>query len=675
MTSAWPRSLDDIPQTRRDLGEDAFSFSDAVQQLAEHLLPAPGTVAELNTVVSIEAEWGWGKTSFANLLVAAIQRSLRSDGNRGTRAVPMVVPYNAWLSGPSNGSHWSAIALRIGHALYTEVHDQLIRAADADGPIALELGHPTEPGARITARVTDREQVLHRQSGWTDIAWQLSEAVPATRWHPCLALFGDAPSKLPGRGFSGREAGRSLGRLATRVLESSLKSDQVGAAGAALAAAGSLVGAYSDNGAPAAAESDEFVAHLGTLMRMLRPDARGWRAILVVEDVARLDDDGLASFLEALAYLRHLQGVLVLLCLDRRIADRVLVERGLESGEGRLTKTIDLRQRVPAITWSHRHALVRAWCDSVDLPHADEVAHALGRWCAEHGQASPRQIKRLLRWLDVRLRAHPLDATRPRAQVVSTVLFIASLYRHDALGIGGEELIDSMEQPGAVEQMLLRLPHQPWDRRPWPELAIDPNLEPSSPSARDWIGGLRRFSLIVHLVGPEHPRTMEAEQRLREAWRRHLDRLATESPWVASIVGVRGERPEDAGDKLLARLGGLLSNTAATADLAHQRVRAIRAANVVAAMRSMDVHGKPPSATVAGVCDAWAQGHDLVTLVRRGARADIGDLALLILALLHGSLYDEAVAVLDDRDGSRIRAAADRLHAYTEEILKQVRQT
>lgn len=669
----YPDVLDDLPLQRVGDDIDPFEFKGAVDALAEHLLASRrDPVARLNTVVSLEAEWGWGKTTFANLLVEAVLTGLRAEPGYDPKnqALPMRVDYNAWLSGPEDGRHWAAIAARVGRAFYLDLQQRVLAEAEqADGPVKLSLGDPLNPGGRIEVALPAREQVLDPRTTWTDIAWQLAEAMPRPSWDPCLALFADAPSKLPGRGFSGREARRTLVRLIADTALAGAKGDALAAAGAATRAGGQLAGAYADTKAPAAAESDEFVRHLDKLLAVLRPNAFGWRAVLVVEDVARLDETGLSSFLEALSYLRHLGSVLVLLCVDRRIADRVLVEYPASDGEGRLTKTIDLRQRVPAATWSHRYALIRAWCDSLGMPSSGDTARTLGRWCFEHSQHSPRQLKRLLRWLDVRLRGVPPDQ---RSAWPETVLLGAQLYRRDALGVAGEMVLADLGDASTVERLLLRLPLQPWDSRRWPELHKDARLVPTSATAKAWLGTLRRFGLVVHLVGPDHEETLAAERRVREGQQRHLDLLHRESPWVAHFHKVARLDPADAWDELH---HGLRTLAQSDGKGSWQLVRALRAANVVAAMRRLDLHGTRPPATIAGLAGAWAQGHDLLSVVLDEKRGPVAEFGLLLLALLHGNLYEVAAAALPQAEGADVarRQAATQVAQVPELLLSAQR--
>ena len=670
-----PPVVDDLPLPAEGEDLDAFEFRGAVDALARHLLSSRReAVARLNTIVSLEAEWGWGKTTFANLLVGRLTALLGEERPRGSDPglLPLRIDYNAWLSGPQDGSHWASIAARIGRAFYLDLQQRLLAiAGDGDGPVPVTLGHPAAEGDELPLRVPDRAQILDPRTRWTDIAWQLSEAVPGDRWDPCFALFTDAPSKLPGRGFSGREAARSLARVASGALQAVARQDGAALLGTATTAAGELASAHRDASAPAAPESDEFVAHLGTLMRVLRPRVRGWRAILVLEDVARLDDRSLSDLLEALSYLRHLPGVLVLICVDRGIADRVLIERPGDGGEGRLAKTIDIRQRVPPATWTHRTALIGAWCGSLGMPAPDATARSLGRWCFEHGQHSPRQIKRLLRWLDVRLRG--LAPADPEAWT-EVVRLGALLYRRDALGVDGPSLLGALGEPPQVERLLLGLPVQPWDSRTWPEMAIDPGLLPKTPSAREWLGTMRRFGLIVHLVGPDHPETLAAERRVREAHERHFARLQQESPWVALLPKVAELEPEAAWDELHHRL---LRTAEAQDGEAHQLVRALRAANVVAAMRQLDLHLVRPAPTIAGLAQAWAQGHDLHAAVVHLQRGPVAEFGLLLLALLHGNLYADAAARLPPPQGLDVqrRAATDRVAQVLADLLARRRRS
>lgn len=674
--------LTDEPIAR--LQDDRFEFKAAVTGLCKHLVeswPAKCGVTRGCTVLSIEGAWGWGKTSFSQMLSQSLLDAVDRDVEQpesGRR--PVVVEYNAWLSGPHDGRHWTALAMRIGEAIvqraqsrYLEKlrdHDAVlyrrVLSMDPDkkdrrlrclrrklaSAVPLAVGHPDldskEP--RLDLKLPPRAQVFDPRTPWTDWAWQLSQAVPAEQWRPFFGLFNDSPSKLPGRGLSHQQALDVLVDMGARSTEAALKGSQVAALGAPVAATRQLVAAYRGDGVPAEPESQEFVRALDDLCRVLHHEARGWRLVVRIEDVSRLGNEGRDALLEALAYLRQLKGCLVLLEIDRREADRVLVEaRAGPHGEGRLTKTIDLRTEVPESRWHERVELIATWLranlgfqpeEPADASLAAVVrasAHGLARWCQQHEVASPRELKRLLRWIDAHApRLHRLPIRAP-----GILLTLAELYRHSALGVAGDTILAALQAQEDLPEQLVELPAQPWDQRPWPDqtttlLPVATGWWEQQPAdVRALVGAIRGFVLVLHLCGPDSQVSTTAEKQCWERLAGHLQALRGRNPLAASILRLRVE------DRPGLMFQGLLDGIGA--NLSKDRVSELRdTGSLVELMGHLDLRLAPPSESFSAIIERWYDGAGLVEASSRRPADEVLDCTLLLLGLFHGDKYLEA---------------------------------
>ena len=192
-----PPWFDDRPL--EDIREDLLGFAAPARRLAGRLdrfwHPSRGHAL----AVSLEGPWGSGKTSFTNMVIQTLRQS-------SAKGPPVVVRFNVWQSGSMALTEWSALAYRIGEAIYTEIHRRCRQNIAAGEPrlsvlppslVARRLGPLERAGAALEIDCSGLEDPrLH----WIEVATRIADAVPAEHWHPALALFCDQRTDLAVRG-------------------------------------------------------------------------------------------------------------------------------------------------------------------------------------------------------------------------------------------------------------------------------------------------------------------------------------------------------------------------------------------------------------------------------------------------------------------------------------------
>lgn len=658
MSDSYPTWLDDRPISGTR-GTDLLGFRPSAQWLARGLsalrtdhspVGAPwdgrwGRPARNNVSVTLEGPWGSGKTSYANLVVDALVAA--DDASRDPLLdEPVRVEFNVWQSGSIDISPWSALCYRVGEAFYARLHERAVAAETADRK--LTLADPVRLEAPLIS--VDPSPLAEARLHWVEVARRLSAAIPGTSWHPCLNLFGDAPSKVPGRGASWSEALREGPRLAGAVVKALLGGvGAVSAVSDGVSSAGELLRRPTETGPSWGVDSKEFVRDLDRLLHVLHPRPRSWRLLLLVEDVTRLDASELPRVLDALGYVRRLSDIVSLTLLDdhivatlealaqRRVTGAQRVELPpAPGGEQFVTKLVGLRQRVPQPLIADISALVARWWGSLDLQHvaARGGALATSRRLVERGIRTPRQVKRALRALWMRLADEDYEPLRDAiaSGAVSDDARDRIVGLHVDLHAFGEGRLDGallLERAQTAAADLLALPIQPWDGSPWLDRQYASLLAVEWPLAQELVAGLRLIALAHHVrcLEPDHPLVASG----RQAWasyRTAQGRAGDDPLQLALLTGADaiGEA------RLLAHLEARL--TEENAQLTRQLVTP--AVLAVAARRYRLADDDPAPATIPEILDSWFDGDALVQAIMKSApRSPEHAMALTLLHLFN----------------------------------------
>lgn len=528
--------------------EDLLDFADAARLLAERLRhchrPADPLPGLRSLVVSFEAPPGSGKTSFSNLLLANLAPA-------ADEKAPIPVCFSAALSRASGLSLWTALAYRIGEAFYRRLHRRAL-AAGADGDV--RVGNPLLGAA---APVTlPAEDLAERRLHWLEVASRLSRRIPKEHWTPCLNLFSDAPSKIPGRRLDWQSATDTLIGLARAGLFAGTGQSK-DAISEAAAAAKTLIDRPPVEGPNWGVDTEEFVRDLERLLRMLHPEATHWRAIVVLDDLFRLDEAE-PELHEALAYLRRLDGVLTLINLDRgldrsrphlRTAGRrpllapqpaVGAERqvppaaapSLPPDGGTLDALIDVRMPIPAPGRDELFGFARRFVEELDLPLEESEISTFVRCLSDRGILGARETKKALLWLWLRLcdpqtgetlfqrRARPEGQPIPPHERIGMLELLVDLHRFVEGHATGARAFETAERHLS---MLAHFPVCPWNLRPWIDRQVT-TLD-GWRNAQDLVLHLRLLTLAQFVEVDQ--RTSGHRARARELWQR----------WRAEVIG------------------------------------------------------------------------------------------------------------------------------------------
>ena len=516
----------------------------ACRELARRLRAAHGGErgeSLSNLVVSFEGRRGSGKTSFVNLLVAELRRQEGDDA-------PVEVRYELDRPGSTQLSIWAAVAYRIGEALYRRFHR---RCMEAGQPVEILSPARAAEGAGTPLVSVKTSQLEDPRLHWLAVARRLSDKVPKGHWGPCLNLFVDAPSKIPGRRLEWQD-----GRNALLHASEGLVAAVTGQAGKALEGGGraarKLVEKRLVEGPTWGVDTAEFVRELGILLRVFHPQRTGWRAVVVLDHLSCFDDVDVQQVEEALSLLRQLEGVLVLLVLDPR-AGRLLdpasraasarrpqedaSQQGDAESDPREARDgfhalVDLRLPVPTPSNYELVGMTRRFIEELNLPISSSEVTAFARLLLRRGVARPRETKRALLWLWMRLHhsvaprtllidrlGEPLEATR-RREILELLL---DLHLFIEKRLPAASLLRTAESCFPV---LAHFPVRPWNLRGWTDrqergLALwDGQLDASE---RDLILLLRlltlgKFAGAEHLMSGHRSRARELWRRCREEW-------------------------------------------------------------------------------------------------------------------------------------------------------------
>lgn len=344
---------------------------------------------------------------------------------------------------------WEALVLRIGAALYRDVQLQLDRS-----PTGVAVPSPVNPGKSILLTGTGSAGVWNDpRLPLSDVARRLSEEVPDAEWDVCFSIFGNAPSKLPGRGVTwGRGVevtAAMIGATAKAVIEPSVE-----AAGGVASAIGSAVGAIAEGRShalsPFPLQSIEFRQAFARLSGVLCPSGGGARLVVVIEDVESCSAAQQVELQRYLAWLRPVDKALLLV-----VGAPTPRERGAPAAVG---GTPDgpvwrptLRLYAPGLDEQARWEAVAElwWARGEEVEHAgvNTLAHAL------RGE-EPEAFFRCLVWL------------------WSRASLVAGPYGEGLLLLLGFYFVGEGGPPAAAinpSSCLDRLCQQPWDLGMWPD--------------------------------------------------------------------------------------------------------------------------------------------------------------------------------------------------------------
>ncbi len=660
MRSRW--WLDQHPLTSAE--GDLFEVGGACRELAQrlqscHRPDAPG--GPKNLIVSLEGNRGSGRTSFANLLLEELQR--QETEQEGLEA-PIDVRFELGWSGAAELSIWSALAYRIGESLYRRFHQRCLesgRRVEIASP--LRAAHEPEP-ARIKVKTKPfGDPRLH----WLAVARRLSDAISREHWSPCLNLFSEAPSKIPGRRLGWNDSRNALTHAAEGL---------VAGFGAAPAnaiekggkAARALLKKRLVEGPTWGVDTTEFVRELGVLLRVFHPRPSGWSAVIVLDDLNRIEAAEVRGVQETLDSLRRLDGVLVLVVLDPR-AGRLLEHRvpaahtsrsaepsgdqfdeevNLEGLEGRdgLHALIDLRLPIPTPAKHEVIAMTRRFIEELKLPISQSEVSHFARRLRSRGILRPRETKRALLWLWMRLgrpgspttlltdRAGEPLAPRHRLGMLEVLL---DLHLFIENRLGAANLLETAEKHFPV---LAHFPVRPWNLRGWTDrqrrnLSLWEGSRHSS--QRDLILVLRLISL-GELAGTGHMMSGH-RARARELWNRCRNEVIEWDPLRLGAMTDPSARALMTHLEIqMARPGGL--------------ARPLALGHLVSASRRFDVaEQNEPDGEGLRLVENWFDS-DLLTMTFRhkeGSRSDRRR-AWVLLNLLHPLTAEMLVAVPDPED-------------------------
>lgn len=496
-----PEWLEDRPIQREE--DDRLGFQASAMALARQLTATRKQHGSQSLTVSLEGPWGSGKSSYSHLLI----QQLKSKDLVGEHP-PFVVRFNVWQSGTMALSPWGALAYRIGETFYRDFHQ---RCLDLPKNRRITLGCPgylagdRDSKRRMIQIDPENAELKDSRLHWIEVAHRLSLAVPKKEWAPSLKLFADAPSKVPGRRLGWRQGGLdaflSMGQAGLSVASGGID-DAISSTGQA---ASTLLQKRLIEGPAWGTDTLEFVEQLDQLLAVLHPAATSWRCILAVDDVTRLDPDELPSVLETLGYLRELRNVLVLLSLDEWLVYKLhtmgrehtsahppAVEQNQQQNQERartstpaptttptstparakqpaepfLTRLVNLRTQIPQPRPGELGKMLGSYFEDLKLPVI--WASAAARQLLARGIQTPRQVKRALLWLWIRLGEIGTSTMGAGRFDGSLLHLLLDIY---LLSEGHGSNID-LGKWSAHRSLLLQLKVQPWDLRHW----FDKNL-------------------------------------------------------------------------------------------------------------------------------------------------------------------------------------------------------
>ena len=516
-------------------------------------------------IVTLEGFWGTGKTSFSNLLLHELR-----DHDDPWRA-PVEVWFSAWQSASMPLSPWEALAYRLGEAFYSRFHRWCLRGQGKGSEVT--IGHPLwkaldpelsrpkpDPELKIKPHsVKLNEERLH----WLEVAFRLSNAVREKDWDPCLKLFNDAPSKIGSRSLDNRIGMKALIDLAAGVLSMAVaKPDKV--IGSTAEAAKLFLEQRLIEGPGWGIDTLEFVRGLNRLLYVLHPGARDWRAVIVVDDTTRLNEEDLPRVLDALGYLRELDDVLVILNVNDHVIKQLkgirrgFAERDPEEppgsfGEDFLTRLVNVRFPMPQPQEAELWRMMARFLEDLGMPPVTVVSPAL-RHLGNSRKVTPREVKRALQWLWFRLGPDSADTQRVALDSLDGEelerLLILLLDLH-LFTEGLQSGAAVMERSFDHAKVLLHLPVQPWNLRPWLDgLGNDLELWYAYPEALRLIEVARRQELIFY-CGAE--RAEQGLQDGKQAWAAWRQRMVTEN-WLDLSEELLAKDPKHLLAHLLARI-------------------------------------------------------------------------------------------------------------------------
>ena len=575
----------------------------------EYILGSEPPAQRSSLIVSLEGPWGSGKSSLANLL----KRNFET-GYASSAAAPVIVTYNIWQSASLEIPPWHALVYRIAEALYGRLREE--RRTISQGIVSL-IGNPlycrsdpvkivhgttggetgdgagngTEPSS-VAALDVLNERLGEERLHWLEIAHALSESVPPRYWDPCLKLFGDAPSRLKGRGLSRAESGKNLLEIATSWVK--------------LLGLGDLKGALTDSqrvlqtfletrlieGPDWGIDTTEFVADLDVLLHVLRPEAQDWRAVLIVEDVARINKDEIPHVLNTLGYLNQMRDVLVLVLLDRRVMEELVKytpqgfpeaalpkqtanakpakgdgspaskdetpserppdDQNSEQRESFLDHLVHLRYQIPKPSEAKLSEMAMSLLSrapDISMIEASDIIRAV----FEERHMTPRRLKRALSWIWFRqptfagLLASSRNDDPLRRAAFS---FYADLFQQSEGRMTGDQLVERLQSEKTkrlTKKSLTLLTAQPWDLGDWvdgSEISWLDHLGEAKAESIALVEAIRFQSIILRFCktpGPHGIRT-QSEFETWETWRDAINRheafeILREIDWGSPFKG------------------------------------------------------------------------------------------------------------------------------------------
>lgn len=553
--------------------QDRLRMKEAARDLASALREAHPTWSSgapdrrKSFVVTIEAPWGSGKSSFANLVAGYLRETEESSEDLSWQS-PVVVDFSAWQSVSMGGSPWEALAYRLGEGFYRRLHRLCLMIATSSrrnrkklAP-SLQIGNPRfylgQPRDVATPLLPVEKNVLEsaRWFGeprlhWREVAFRLAQSVPSENWDPCMKLFVDAPSKLAGREMGRDEAFDTFVGLMTSSL-SVVKGEFGDAISGVGGATRTLLRRRLLEGPEWGIDTREFARALDRLIYVLHPRPRHWRAFVVLDDVARLPESEFPAILEALTHLREIHDIVVMVNLPPRALDTlrrlrapgVPVSEDGADGESFLTRLVQVRFPLPR---PDEPELSRMMADALgELRVPAHVADKLVRHYLDKEAATPRQLKQLLQWLWFRLRNSDggssirLDAfaATPQQKLEWLLTLLIDLHLHAQ----GRNLEDrALDRICERREILLHAPVQPWDLRAWRDGMGVQSEWCDVPEGRELLATVR----LQELLWECGERRIEAGLELgRRAWRAWQFRLGEDNELKLSPQLLRSEPDE-----------------------------------------------------------------------------------------------------------------------------------
>jgi len=498
----------DVPISQET--DDLFGYKHAASYLAQKLhddakfyrfsFPEDSEAGSFSLL--LEGRWGSGKTSYSNLLVEMLSK----DGDIYPPNSLRVIRFNIWQSKSMEISAWASLAYRLGQEFYSQIHRQCIEV-EGKGKFQLGMFSNRKPNCQLAKISMDflRDPRLH----WVEVAQRISQKVPQKNWDPCYKLFCDAPSKVPGRGMDWREGSGVLNDLSGAAIKVALlKPDK--AVDDVFQSIKGLGNKRLLEGSPWGVDTLEFINDLNLLLYSLNPIEEGWRGVIIVDDIARLDESDFPFLLETLAYLKKLNQILVILNIDYQTFSKIealkyvyennLKKQSVQVTESFLTKMVNLRIQVPLPSPAEQVRSLIPHHEHFGFPTVQPFSDAL-RHLLDHGINTPRQIKNALRWFSIRLGSNKKDQSCLISSpclsskiYLQIIIFMSDLYLYCNGFIEGKALVESVE---SNRNIFLNMGRQPWNLRPWAD-QLPPNYNKSVnlSEAKDLLSTIRFLALV-----------------------------------------------------------------------------------------------------------------------------------------------------------------------------------